>query len=132
MIPKDSHFRFYNPTHFISLIIALGILKGLGINEVQVKDYLPFRYKKIINDKQLNEEEANKYQTRLTTKNIATYMNIIFNMEGIDLKSYPDTDSELCLTISDNVKGKTEFLTYLYNLGYQLGLKYQDDIRKDK
>lgn len=126
-MPSESYFRFYNPSHLVSLVITFGLLKGMGINEVIIKDYMPFRYKKVIMDKQLNEEEAENYQTRLTTKNLATYMRIVSNIEGIDILSYPDVDSELKLIIKDDVKGKNDFLTNLYNIGLNLGEQYKKD-----
>ena len=120
-LPNDSYFRFINPTHLVSLVITFGILKGLGIEDIIVKDYMPYRYKKVINDKQYNEEEGYDYQTRLTTKNLATYMRIISNMKGINLENYPDFGSELKLKIEDNVEGKNEFINNLYQIGYNFG-----------
>ncbi len=124
-LPKDSYYRFFNPTHLVSLVLTFGIFKGMDINKVVVKDYLPFRYKKVIMDKQLNEEEAYYYQTRLTTKNLITYMRIISNMEDLNIIQYPDIDTELTLSIGDNVKSQNEFLTNIYSMGLEIGKKYK-------
>ena len=121
-LPSDSYFRFINPTHLVSLVITFGILSGVGINEVVVKDYMPYRYKRIINEKQYSEEEAEKYQTRLTTKNLATYMRIVSNMEGIEILNYPEDGSELKLRISDTVKGKNDFINELFYIGYNFAI----------
>lgn len=127
MIPSDSYFRFINPSHLISLVMTFGYLKGLGIDKVVFKDYLPFRYKKVIFDKQLSEEEAHRYQTRLTNKTLSTFLRIVSNMNGIDIESMPDVDTELQIKIGDIVVGKNDFLTNLYNLGLEFGKKNKLD-----
>lgn len=133
LIPKDKYFRYYNPSHLISLIITFGLLKGLGIDDVLITDYMPFRYKKIQIDKQLSEEEANKYQTRLTTKNIITYMNLINDLKGIEVINYPGNESDFRIRIGDNIEGKNEFLSNLYNISYQFGKQYKiANPQKDK
>ncbi len=120
-IPKDSTFRFINPAHIPSLILTFGLLKGCGINEVIVKDYLPFRYKKVMQDRQFSDEEGENYQRRLTDKTLSTMFRSISMMEGIEILSYPESIYELHFFIEDGVTGKNEFLTNLYNLGLQKG-----------
>lgn len=122
-IPPDSYFRFYNPTHLVSILMTFGMLNGMGIKEVDVKDYLPFRYNKTILDKQMSLEEAEKYQTRLTNKNLITYMRLISMVDGIEVLAYPEMDMSLKLNINDNVVCKNEFLQKIYDMGYQLGKK---------
>ena len=130
-IPTDSYFRFINPTHLISLIITFGLLKGLGIEDVIVKDYMPYRYKKVVNDKQYNDDEANNYQTRLTTKNITTYMRIVSIFDGIDIVSYPENSMELSIRINDNVIGNNEFVNSLFYMGYSFGKKLSEENKID-
>ena len=121
----DNHFRFYNPNHAVSLILTFGLLKGMGIDNVSVKDYMPFRYKKVILDKQLSEEEGYKYQTRLTNKNIETIMRIITGFNGIEIENYPSIESEIYLKLGEDIKGKNEFVDNLFNLGYDLGCNFK-------
>ena len=123
VLPKDSYYRFINPSHVISLVITMGYLKAIGINEVLLKDYMPFRYKKVVYDKHLDEDEAEKLQTRLTTKNIATFLRISSNIDGINVMSYPGNSSELKLSIADEIHGKNQFIEDLFKLGYDLGQK---------
>lgn len=127
-IPSDSYYRFINPTHLISLVIIFGFLKGLGIEDIIVKDYMPYRYKKVINDKQFSEDEGYNYQTRLTTKNLTTYMRIVSNLEGINIEAYPEHGIELKLKITDNVVGKNDFINSLYYTGYN----FAKSITKEK
>ncbi len=121
-IPKSSMFRFYNPSHLISLVITFGILKGLNIEDVDIVDYMPFRHKKTILEKQMSQEEADIYQTRLTDKNIYTYLKLTTLADGIEILSYPEMNLGLKLKIHENVKFETPFLQELYNYGYNIGL----------
>ena len=123
-LPNDPYFRFYNPTHLISLLMTFGILNGIGIKHIGVKDFLPFRYNKTVLDKQMNEEEAYNYQTRLTNKNLITYMRLIELVEGIDIISYPEMDMGLNLYLQDEIKCKNKFLQHIYDISYDLGRKY--------
>ena len=112
-LPNDPYFRFYNPTHLISLLMTFGILNGMEIKYVEVKDFLPFRYNKTILDKQMSQEEADNYQTRLTNKNLITYMRLIELVDGINIVSYPEMDMGLNLHLADQIKCKNEFLQYI-------------------
>ncbi len=134
LLPKNSYFRFFNPTHLISIIISFGIFNGMGINEVQVADYLPFRYKKTVLDWQMSEEEANIFQMRLTNKNMFTYMRLLNLADGIDVLSYPELGLGLRLKLDKNISFNNPKLQQLYNYGYDLGksLKYDDDYNKSK
>lgn len=120
-LPTDSYFRFYNPTHLVSILMTFGLLNGLGIKEVEVKDFLPFRYNKTVLDRQMDTEEADNFQTRLTNKNLITYMRLISVVDGIDVITYPEMDMSLKLKIEDNVVCKNDFLQKIYDMGYQLG-----------
>jgi len=120
-LPKDSYFRNYNPTHLVSILMSFGILNGMGIKDIQVKDYLPFRYNKTILDKQMNKEEADDYQTRLTNKNIMTYMRLIEMVNGVNIISYPEMDTGLILRLDDDIKCKNQFLQEIYDIGYMFG-----------
>lgn len=120
-LPKDSYFRFYNPTHLVSILMTFGLLNGIGIKDIEVKDFMPFRYNKTILDKQMNEEEAHNYQMRLTNKNLITYMRLNELVEGVNIISYPEMDMGLSIKLDDEVKCKNEFLQNIYNLGYEFG-----------
>ena len=111
--------------------MTFGLLNGMGIQEVEVKDFLPFRYNKTVLDRQMDTEEADKFQTRLTNKNLITYMRLISVVDGIDVITYPEMDMSLKLKIVDNVVCKNEFLQKIYDMGYQLGtenrIKFQQN-----
>lgn len=130
-LPNDPYFRFYNPTHLISLLMTFGILNGMEIKYVEVKDFLPFRYNKTILDKQMSQEEADNYQTRLTNKNLITYMRLIELVDGINIVSYPEMDMGLNLHLDDQIKCKNEFLQYIYDISYNLGKKYKVKLGKE-
>lgn len=120
LIPNESAFRFYNPSHLISLLLSFGILKGMRVSKVEVADYLPFRLKKIIADKHMNEEEIVNFQTRLTDKNMITYMKLASIVKGIDIVTYPEMDMGLKLEINE-VACPNEELQRIYEMGYELG-----------
>jgi len=130
-LPKDSYFRFYNPTHLVSILMTFGILNGMGINNIEVKDFMPFRYNKTILDKQMNEDEANNYQTRLTNKNLITYMRLNELVDGINIVSYPEMDMGLKVNLSEEIKCKNEFLQNIYDMGYKLGEEYKINSSKE-
>ena len=120
-LPADPYFRFYNPTHLVSLLMTFGVLNGMGIKQVDVMDFLPFRYNKTILDKQMSLEEADNYQTRLTNKNLITYMRLIELADGINIVSYPEMDMGLKIKLSDEIKCKNEFLQNIYDISYEFG-----------
>ena len=125
-IPKTKYFRFYNPSHLISLVITFGILKGVGIEDIDVVDYMPFRHKKTILEKKMSEEEADVYQTRLTEKNLSTYIKLSMICNGIDVVNYPDMNLGLKLKIEDNVTFENKFLQDLYDCGYDMGKQMEN------
>ena len=121
-VPRTSSFNFSNPTHMSSIIIALGILKGMGVNIVDVVDYMPIRYYKTIKDKSMGEEEANRYLTRLTDQNFNTYFKLEELTEGIEITSHAGTGHNMTLEVMDEVICHNEFFQNLYDLGYNFGL----------
>jgi len=131
-IPNDSNFRFYNPSHLISLIITFGLLKGMGINEVEVTDYLPFRKRKSVIEKQMSESEADNFQRRLTDKNIITYMKLSTITNGIEIDNYPEMDMKMKLKIGENVVCVNSWLQQLYDQGYEIGKEYKKEEQNQK
>lgn len=121
IIPKEKDFRNFNPSHLVSILMAFGLLKGLGIENIVVYDYLPFRFNKTVLDKGMNEDEADSFQRRLTDKNIYTYMRLCSVSEGIEIVNYPDDGSLLELNISNTIVSSSEELNRLYNMCYELG-----------
>lgn len=120
-IPKTSEYRFFNPSHLVSLVIAFGFINGLGIKNISVVDYMPIRYYKTIQDKKMDEDEAERYLVRLTDKNIYTYMKLTLLGQGINLTNLPGTGYHMTLRLEDEVIMKNEFLQNLYDLGYKFG-----------
>jgi len=131
-LPTDSYFRFYNPTHLVPILMTFGMLNGMGINEVEVKDFLPFRYNKTILDRQMDTEEADKFQTRLTNKNLITYMRLISIVDGIDIITYPEMNMCLKLKLQENIVCKNEFLQKIYDLGYKLGKEKKINLEQNE
>lgn len=122
IIPKGNEFRNFNPSHLVSILMSFGILKGLGIEDVVVADYLPFRFNKTIIDKQMNEEESDNFQRRLTDKNLYTYMRLCSVTEGIEIINYPDEGRNLELDISKEIRSRSDELNNIYNMCYKLGM----------
>ena len=131
-IPADPHFRFYNPSHLISLIITFGMLKGMGIEEVEVTDYLPFRKRKSVIEKQMSQEESDNFQRRLTDKNIITYMKLCTITKGIEIDNYPEMDMKMKLKIGENIVCANSWLQQLYDQGCEIGKKYKIDEQDQK
>lgn len=121
IIPKSSKFRNFNPSHLVSILMSFGILKGMGINDVAVTDYLPFRFNKTVIDKGLNEEESDNFQRRLTDKNLYTYMRLCNVTNGIEVVSYPEDGEFLKFNISNEISCDSDELNNLYNLALDLG-----------
>ena len=119
IIPTSSAFRFYNPSHLVAILMCFGILKGMDIYDVEVVDYLPFRYKKTSIDYQMNEEEATNYQRRLTDKAMITYMKLSQIVEGVNIITYPEMDMGLRLDISSDLICANPELQKLYDMCYQ-------------
>lgn len=121
IIPRDKYFRFFNPSHYISILITFGILNGAGIKNIEIVEMLPLRYHKTIIDRCMSDDEAERYQTRLTNKNIITYMRLFDQIKGIKILDYPDGYSPLTLILEDNIECPNDELQKLYNYGYELG-----------
>lgn len=120
-MPKNGVYRFYNPMHLASLTLAFGFLNGIGIQTVNVVDYMPIRYYKTIKDKGMNEIEAERYLTRLTDKNICTFFKLESLAEGIDLINFPGTGYNMVLQMQDEVVCANEYMQHLYDMGYEFG-----------
>lgn len=135
-MPKSKNFREFNPSHLASLVLAFGLLKGLGIEYVNVPDYLPYRYQRYLIEGKYNLEEIDIYQHRLTDK----YMNNFFRLlEFVEdeqrdeiIREYPDMDNVLRLRLIDDIKFKNEFLQELYETTYKIGLEHRTDQKLKK
>lgn len=123
LLSKSNKFREYNPAHTLSIILAFGILKGLGIERIVVEDYFPLRRQRLVLENQKNEEELDDLQYRLTNKNINNYFRLLEFFTGIDIVSYPDMGEGVELFLSDNIQSSNPFLQKLYNMGYNAGFK---------
>lgn len=132
IIPNDSAFRFFNPSHLVSILMSFGILKGMGITEVEVSDYLPFRHKKTVLDKQMNEEESTNFQRRLTDKNMITYMRLVSVTEGIEILTYPEMDMGLKLDISKDIKCNSKELQELYDMCYSFSKSIKEELEENR
>lgn len=120
MLPKSKYFRIYNPSHLISLVLTIGFLKSHGINKITVADYLPFRYQRFVQEKNMSEEELESYQSRLTDKNINSYMRLMEFTDGLEIISYPEQDKPFIIQINDGIHFENEFLQSLLDLGMSL------------
>lgn len=129
-IPKTSSFRFYNPDHFISLIITFGILNGLGINEIDVQDFMPIRYRKTIIDARMDEKEQEDYIKRVFDKNIACYYKMILLTDDIEILNNAGSSANLHLKTREEIHFKDEFLDNLYLMGFNYGKSLKNEIPK--
>lgn len=122
MMEKSKYFREFNPSHIISLSLAFGLLKGLGINEIKITDYLPLRFQRLLLENQKGTEEIERLQYRLTNKNLNNYLRLCEYFNGIEIMSYPDMDGYLSMKINDSVDSTSILLQKLYNIGYTAGI----------
>ncbi len=132
MLPKSKYFRFFNPSHYISILITFGILNGAGIKNIEIAEMLPLRYRKTIIDRSMSDDEGERYQTRLTNKNIITYMRLFDQIKGVKIIDYPDGYSPLTLILEDNIECPNDELQKLYDYGYQLGVSLKEKTLKLK
>ena len=125
IIPKTPEFRQFNPDHLVSTIIVFGVLKGMGINDIEVIDYMPLRCYKTIKNRNMNEEEANDYMTRVINKNLFTFFKLASIFEGIDIDQKPDGAGITTIYLGDKIDCKSEPLMYLYKMGYEYGKSHK-------
>lgn len=127
-IPKTSKYRFYNPNHLVSILITYGMLKGLGVVDIQVVPKMPLRCYKTICDKGYNGEEEKKYLQRVTEKNVCTYEKAMAIVDGIQLVE-EITDSTLRVAIDNDLKSDSEYINNLIAMGYDFGLRNREENR---
>jgi len=126
-LPKAKNFREFNPSHLVSLVLSFGLLKSLGINTIEVSDFMPLRYQRLVIEGRKNDEELHNYQYRLTNKNLYNYFRMLEFQEGITILNYPDGGFNLKLKLGDEIKFENEFLQGLYNVAYQYGKQLKED-----
>jgi hypothetical protein len=126
-IPRTSKYRQYNPDHLVSLILTFGVLNGMGIKDIEVVDYMPLRCYKTVKDRHMNEDEASYYMMRIVNKNIFTYYKLITICNGIDVREIPDGLRQLSIHLDDTITCESEFITSLYNMAYEYGLKHREE-----
>lgn len=80
----------------------------------------------------MDTEEADNFQTRLTNKNLITYMRLISVVDGIDVITYPEMDMSLKLKIDDNIVCNNEFLQKIYDMGYELGKQNKINLEQNE
>lgn len=120
-IPRTKHYNFYNPTHMTSLVLAFGLLNGMGIQNIDVIDYMPIRYYKTILDKNMSEQEAEAYMRRVTDKNIYTYFKLSCLAKGVEIASAPGEGHGMTIHLDDEIICHNEFFQNLYNMAYNYG-----------
>jgi len=120
-LPKSKYFREFNPSHLASITISCGLLKGLNISNIDIVDYLPLRYRRLLLENHKNDEEINNLQYRLTNKNINSFLKLCEISEGINISNYPDLDGYLRIELTDTFDSKSKLLVDLYNMGYNIG-----------
>lgn len=122
-LPKSKNFREYNPSHLVSLVLSMGLLKSLGIDTVEITDFMPLRYQRLIVENRKNDDELHYYQYRLTNKNLYNYFRMLELQKGIIISNYPDGGFNLVLKLKDNITFEDDFLQQLFDLSYQTGLQ---------
>lgn len=127
LLGRTKYFREYNPTHLISIALSFGIFKGLGINKVNVVDYMPLRFQRLALEGNKNEEELYNLQYRLTNKNLYNYLRLCEFCDGIEIISYLE-NGELSFNLTDHFSGKVEILEILYSIGYNIGISNKNEL----
>ncbi len=117
-----SSFREYNPSHVVSIILTFGLVRGLGITDVNIVDYMPFRYQRLVLENHKNKDELDLLQHRLTNKQLYSYLRACEYFNGIDVCSYPELDNNLKLFLSNNISTDNSQLNELYDMSYKLGV----------
>ncbi|MBQ6841204.1 MAG: hypothetical protein IJO63_03725 [Bacilli bacterium] len=120
-IPRTKSYNFYNPTHMTSLILAFGLLNGMGIQTIDVVDYMPLRYYKTIKDKNMNEQESEAYLSRVTDKNIYTYLKLECLTKGVSIVDDPGQGHNMTIKLDDEIVCHNEFFQELYDMAYKYG-----------
>lgn len=116
---QDSYFKHYKAIHLISLILTLGILKGMDINEIQVKEFLPFRYKRIFTNQETNLQEIINLQKRYSNETMIKYMQVTNILDGISVIM----DEKVNIKISDNITSDNKNILEIYEASLELGKK---------
>lgn len=132
--PKSPNFREHSPSHLISIILSIGFLRGAGIEKVNVNEYMPFRYKRLILERHKSDDDINSYQKRVTSKNVFTWLRMLEFTNDINIDNYPDNGMFLTLSLNDEIKFNDELFQQLYDLGYKAGLetKLNNDMQLKK
>ena len=124
-IPRTSTYRLFNPDHLVSIILSFGVLNGMGIKDIEVNDYMPLRCYKTVRDRNMDEDEATRYMTRIINNNINTYFKLMSICEGITINEYPDGINQLSIHLEDVITSDNEFISSLYNMAYEYGQKHK-------
>lgn len=127
MLPKSKYFREYNPSHLVSITLALGFLNGYGVKNIVIPDYLPLRYQRFVLEGRKNDEELSNYQYRLTNKFFNTFFRLFEMVDGIEIQSMPEMGMPLKIVLDDNIIFNNEFLQNIYNIGYKNAIMTKDD-----
>lgn len=131
-IQKDQveNIRHFNTLHTYSIILTLGLLKGMNIDKVQIASYLPLRLQSKILMDNYSDYDIDKYKYRLTNLNMMTYIKVVSDMSGIEIEEYPDLDGTLKLLVTDNVTSDNKLFKQLYDYGLMAGK--QNKSEKDR
>ena len=112
----------------VSATIFLGMLKGIGIENIKIADFLTRRFGHY--EGFPSYEESLKLQENITNKFLKTFNRLASQFDGIDIISYPnDYDSYLNLKLGKNISSKNKLLNDFFELGFNYG-KNQIDIER--
>lgn len=129
MFGKENKYREYNPEHLVSIILAIGILKGMGINEVSLADLMPFRYNKWINEG-LDENTCDNRQYRLTKKFLNNFLKLCIYFEGIEFDGLNPCSLECKLLLKENIFSADPFCNNLYQSAYNYAKEAMQEDKK--
>ncbi|MDE5630771.1 MAG: hypothetical protein K2I70_04140, partial [Bacilli bacterium] len=130
-LPKSRYFREFNPMHMASLVLFLGLINGLGIQEVHGSDYFSLRYQRLAIEKNKSEEEMNIYQHRLTNKFINTFMRLIEYTDDINIIKYPEDGDGFILKLNNDIHFSSPILQELYDMAYNSTKKQSINVEKE-
>lgn len=120
--------RDITPSMLISATMFIGMLKGAGIEEVKIADFLTRRYGHY--NGVSSYEEADRIQENTTNKFLRIFTRIQGQFDGIDIYSYPnDVDSYLTIKLEDTISSPNHLLNEFFNLGFEYG-KIENNIER--
>lgn len=121
LIKNKSKIRFFNPMFIASLSLTFGLLKKLGIKEIEYANYLPLRWQRKEKEEGISEDFLINLQQQLTDKNINNFLKMCEYFKNTRIKllgDEPEQNMLLDISSDDLYECDNEFLRDLFYIGY--------------